>query len=32
MQYIGQTVDKFRHRWNNYKGNARKVERGEHRI
>ena len=24
MQYIGQTVDIFRHRWNNYKDNARK--------
>ena len=29
-QYVGQTVDEFRHRWNNYKDNARKFERGEH--
>ena len=32
MQYVGQTVDEFRHRWNNYKGNARKFDRGEHHI
>ena len=31
-QYVGQTVDEFRHRWNNYKDNARKFERGEHCI
>ena len=29
MQYVGQTVDEFRHRWNNYKDNARKFEREE---
>ena len=29
-QYVGQTVDEFRHRWNNYKDNARKFKRGEH--
>ena len=29
-QYVGQKVDKFRNRWNNYKDNARKFERGEH--
>ena len=23
-------MDEFRHRWNNYKDNARKFERGEH--
>ena len=28
-QYVGRTVDEFRHRWNNYKDNARKFERGE---
>ena len=28
-QYVGQTVDEFRYRWNNYKDNARKFERGE---
>ena len=28
-QYVGQTVDEFRHRWNNYKDNARKFERGK---
>ena len=28
-QYVGQTVDEFRHMWNNYKDNARKFERGE---
>ena len=27
-QYVGQTVDNFRHRWNNYKDNAKKFERG----
>ena len=27
---VGQTVDEFRHRWNNHKDNARKFERGEH--
>ena len=27
-QYVGQTVDTFRSRWNNYKDNARKYERG----
>ena len=25
-----QYVDIFRHRWNNYKDNARKVDRGKH--
>ena len=29
-QYVGQTVNEFRHTWNNYKNNARKFERGEH--
>ena len=29
-QYVGQTVDIFRNRWNNYKDNARKFDRGEH--
>ena len=29
-QYIVQTVDEFRNRWNNYKDNATKFERGEH--
>ena len=28
-QYIGQTVDMFRSRWNNYKDNSRKFDRGE---
>ena len=28
-QYVGQAVDEFRHKWNNYKENARKFERGE---
>ena len=28
-QYVGQTVDIFRNRWNNYKDNARKFDRGE---
>ena len=28
-QNVGQTVDEFRHRWNNYKDNTRKFERGE---
>ena len=31
-QYVGQTVDEFRHRLNNYKDNARKFERGEQCI
>ena len=29
-QYVGQTIKEFIHRWNNYKDNARKFERGEH--
>ena len=29
-QYVGQTVDEFRYRWNNYKDNAKKFESGEH--
>ena len=29
-QYSGQTVDIFKNRWNNYKDNARKFDRGEH--
>ena len=29
-QYVGQAIDEFRRRWNNYKDNARKFERGEH--
>ena len=28
-QYLGQTVDECRRRWNNYKDNARKFERGQ---
>ena len=28
-QYVGQTADEFRHRWNIYKGNARMFEKGE---
>ena len=28
-QYVGQTADEFRNRWNNYKDSARKLERGE---
>ena len=28
-QYIGQLVDIFRNRWNNYKDNVRKFNRGE---
>ena len=28
-QYVGQTVDEFRFRWNNYKSNCRKHQRGE---
>ena len=28
-QYVGQTVDMFRSRWNNYKDNSRKFDRGE---
>ena len=28
-QYVVQIVDEFRHRWKNYKDNARKFERGE---
>ena len=28
-QYIGQTVDKFRFRWNSYKSNCRKHQCGE---
>ena len=28
-QYVGQTVDGFRFRWNNYKSNCRKYQRGE---
>ena len=27
--YMGQTVDKFSFRWNNYKSNCRKYQRGE---
>ena len=29
-QYVGQTVDTFRSRWNNYKDNARKYGRSQH--
>ena len=29
MHYVGQTVDMFRSRWNNYKDNPRKFVRGE---
>ena len=28
-QYVGQTLDKFRSRWNNYKDNSWKFDRGE---
>ena len=28
-QYVGQTTDAFRLRWNNYKSNSRKFDRGE---
>ena len=28
MQYVGSTTDPFRYRWNNYKDNNRKAERG----
>ena len=28
-QYVGQTVDEFRRRWNNYKSNDRKFQRLE---
>ena len=28
-QYVGQTVDEFRFRWNNYKSNCRKLQHGE---
>ena len=29
-QYVGQTADKFRDRWNNYKNNVRRFGKGEH--
>ena len=29
IQYVGQTTDKFRYRWNNYKAEGRKAARGE---
>ena len=29
-EYVGQIVNEFRHRWKNYKNNARKFQRGEH--
>ena len=28
IQYVGQTVDQFRSRWNNYKSDSRKHSRG----
>ena len=28
-QYVGQSIDNFRHRWNNYKSNDRKFQRPE---
>ena len=28
-QYVGQTLDMFRSRWNNYEDNSRKFDRGE---
>ena len=31
-QYVDQTVNEFSYRWNNYKDNARKFEKGEHLI
>ena len=30
LQYVGFTTDPFRYRWNNYKDNNRKAERGVH--
>ena len=32
LQYVGSTTDKFRFRWNNYKENNRKAERGEEHM
>ena len=28
-QYVGQTIDTFRHHWNNYESNDRKFQRSE---
>ena len=28
-QYVGQTINTFRHRWNNYKSKDRKFQRSE---
>ena len=28
MQYVGQTIDQFRSRWNNYKRDSRKHDQG----
>ena len=28
MQYVGQTIDQFRSRWNNYKSDSRKYGQG----
>ena len=32
IQYVGQTVDHFNMRWNNYKKDNRKALRGEHHM
>ena len=32
LQYVGSTADPFRYRWNNYKDNNRKAERGVEHI
>ena len=32
MQYVGQTVDEFRHGWNNHKDNTTEFESREHYI
>ena len=32
LQYVGPTTDRFRLRWNNYKNNDRKTQRGEEHM
>ena len=32
LQYVGSTTDRFRLRWNNYKDNDRKAQRGEEHM
>ena len=32
LQYVGSTTDRFRLRWNNYKDNDRKAQRGEQHM